>query len=452
MFAYYLAGSEYIVNPLLFGWANVILYTFWGIVLFPANKVPYWRDGYISMFVVMTVMFGLLWVVLWLDRRTAKQYPDAAAFDTAEVVVATGDEKPEQVKIVPKVERPWLRYCANQDTSTEWNLEIDEGLALVCKQVYQETQPCIRAALDLHVVYSLSAPQQLAQLPDRDLRKDIRNVIFHIAAPSEQMRMFCYDRPPKRPFKLHRFPNLDTFTVWVPIHVPIQELIPPPSRTGSSRLRTTFYDLMPGWQESEEASEEHLEMACATCCAMRKKEKAALWRNRYGAQELIDFVSRFGRGGWLSRIVDPERHPEPLTLDPDDDPENMGSEWDAYDEDGEGQYGDDVDDDPNRLDKLRAIAANMHVMIECEFWATRPGENHNGDMTNNVDGRPALSSLTIEVYYSIKHTDAESSRPKRRRLNFACNYCRSRKTRCYEGHPSCRAYTDAGVACVTQDR
>ena len=89
MFAFYLAGTSYIVNPLLFGWANIIcqrggddarrsviltsmnsfaqiLYTWWGIVLFPANKVPYWRDGYISMIVVITLLFGLLWVVLWV--------------------------------------------------------------------------------------------------------------------------------------------------------------------------------------------------------------------------------------------------------------------------------------------------------------------------------------------------------------------------------------------------
>ncbi|KAJ1323488.1 proline utilization trans-activator [Microdochium nivale] len=42
--------------------------------------------------------------------------------------------------------------------------------------------------------------------------------------------------------------------------------------------------------------------------------------------------------------------------------------------------------------------------------------------------------------------------PKRRRLNFACNYCRSRKTRCDEGQPSCRACSQAGVPCITQDR
>ncbi|KAJ9142983.1 hypothetical protein NKR23_g6727 [Pleurostoma richardsiae] len=43
-------------------------------------------------------------------------------------------------------------------------------------------------------------------------------------------------------------------------------------------------------------------------------------------------------------------------------------------------------------------------------------------------------------------------RPKRRRLNFACNYCRSRKTRCDEQKPSCHACLAAGVPCITTDR
>lgn len=98
-FAFYCAGTSYIVNPLLFGWANVILqrggddalrsviltsmnaasqilYTFWGIVLYPASDAPYWRNGSIGMFVVIGCLLAMLWVVLWLDRRTAKMYPD----------------------------------------------------------------------------------------------------------------------------------------------------------------------------------------------------------------------------------------------------------------------------------------------------------------------------------------------------------------------------------------
>ncbi|CEI63387.1 hypothetical protein FVEN_g86 [Fusarium venenatum] len=52
--------------------------------------------------------------------------------------------------------------------------------------------------------------------------------------------------------------------------------------------------------------------------------------------------------------------------------------------------------------------------------------------------------------------DSPDSRPKesskRRRLNFACNYCRNRKTRCDEQQPSCQACISAGIPCVTEDR
>jgi ACS family pantothenate transporter-like MFS transporter len=66
-FAFYLAGTSYIVNPILYGWASVILqrggddasrsvilyimsmvqsilYTFWGIALYPATDSPYWQS------------------------------------------------------------------------------------------------------------------------------------------------------------------------------------------------------------------------------------------------------------------------------------------------------------------------------------------------------------------------------------------------------------------------
>ncbi|KAF2009454.1 hypothetical protein BU24DRAFT_467832 [Aaosphaeria arxii CBS 175.79] len=49
-------------------------------------------------------------------------------------------------------------------------------------------------------------------------------------------------------------------------------------------------------------------------------------------------------------------------------------------------------------------------------------------------------------------TTSFTPRSKRRRLNFACNYCRSRKTRCDEQRPSCHACQVAQVPCVTEDR
>ncbi|KAJ0285618.1 hypothetical protein Brms1b_004208 [Colletotrichum noveboracense] len=95
-FAYYLAGTSYMVNPLLFGWANIILkrsgdeaarsvllywlnaiqstlYTFWGIALYPANEAPYWRKGGITMCVVVVLMAGLMWAMKWLDRKSLSE-------------------------------------------------------------------------------------------------------------------------------------------------------------------------------------------------------------------------------------------------------------------------------------------------------------------------------------------------------------------------------------------
>lgn len=125
MFAFYLAGSSYIVKPLLFGWANIIsqrggddarrsviltsmnafvqiLYTWWGIVFYPADKVPYWRDGYISMIVIIALLFSMLWAVLWLDRRTAKQHPDAAFYDSTHPVLVSDDKDNILMRAVPE--------------------------------------------------------------------------------------------------------------------------------------------------------------------------------------------------------------------------------------------------------------------------------------------------------------------------------------------------------------
>lgn len=94
-FAFYLSGTSYIVNPILYGWASVIcqrsgddavrsvilyvmsmfqaiLYTFWGVALYPATDAPCWKKGYIAMIVVVFSFFGASAVVSWLDRRSQK--------------------------------------------------------------------------------------------------------------------------------------------------------------------------------------------------------------------------------------------------------------------------------------------------------------------------------------------------------------------------------------------
>lgn len=94
-FAFYLSGTSYIVNPIIYGWASVIcqrggddasrsvilyvmsmvqsiLYTFWGIAFYPATDAPYWKKGYITMIVVVFAFFGATAAVQWLDRRSRK--------------------------------------------------------------------------------------------------------------------------------------------------------------------------------------------------------------------------------------------------------------------------------------------------------------------------------------------------------------------------------------------
>lgn len=46
----------------------------------------------------------------------------------------------------------------------------------------------------------------------------------------------------------------------------------------------------------------------------------------------------------------------------------------------------------------------------------------------------------------------EGRSPKRKRLSYACNYCRLKKTRCDEQQPSCQNCTRAGVECITTDK
>jgi len=91
-FAFYLAGTSYMVNPIMYGWASVIcqrggddasrsvilyimsmvqsiLYTFWGVALYPATDAPYWRKGCIAMIVVVVTFFGATAAMQWVSIR-----------------------------------------------------------------------------------------------------------------------------------------------------------------------------------------------------------------------------------------------------------------------------------------------------------------------------------------------------------------------------------------------
>jgi ACS family pantothenate transporter-like MFS transporter len=88
--AHYLSATSFIVNPVMYGWATSILqrtgddavrsvilytmnlggqllYTFWGIVMYPATDVPYWKKGSIAMVVVCFVFVGVAFAVRWVS-------------------------------------------------------------------------------------------------------------------------------------------------------------------------------------------------------------------------------------------------------------------------------------------------------------------------------------------------------------------------------------------------
>ncbi|GKT44499.1 pantothenate transporter liz1 [Colletotrichum spaethianum] len=111
MFAFYLSGSSYMVNPLIFGWASIILqrsgdeavrsvtiyamnigattlYTFWGIVFYAADESPYWKKGAIVMIVCSVVVLGFMALVIKVDKDSLAKY-GSMIVDEFETAAAT---------------------------------------------------------------------------------------------------------------------------------------------------------------------------------------------------------------------------------------------------------------------------------------------------------------------------------------------------------------------------
>ncbi|CRK32981.1 hypothetical protein BN1723_006526 [Verticillium longisporum] len=129
-FAYYLAGSAYMVNPLIFGWASIILqrsgddamrsvtifsmnigsmvlWTFWGIIFYSAADAPYWKKGCIALLCCCGVMLAYMWAVYKVDKFTAKKYADRMVPAEADekdpkATFPEGNEKHAQQKVLEK--------------------------------------------------------------------------------------------------------------------------------------------------------------------------------------------------------------------------------------------------------------------------------------------------------------------------------------------------------------
>jgi ACS family pantothenate transporter-like MFS transporter len=115
-FAFYLSGTAYMVLPLIFGWANIILqrsgddavrsvtlfcmnvgstvlYTFWGVVLYSAADAPYWKKGSIAMIVCCFVMLAYMWLV-WKVGPEHSLPPARPGGPTPAALVAYADSVP----------------------------------------------------------------------------------------------------------------------------------------------------------------------------------------------------------------------------------------------------------------------------------------------------------------------------------------------------------------------
>ena len=94
---FYLSGTSFMVDPIKFGWASIImqrggddaarsivvyamnmggqlLYTWWGIVMYPATDSPYWKKGAIVLIVASVLFPGSLMAVDWVCLLDVNQY------------------------------------------------------------------------------------------------------------------------------------------------------------------------------------------------------------------------------------------------------------------------------------------------------------------------------------------------------------------------------------------
>ncbi|KAH7009448.1 uncharacterized protein B0I36DRAFT_60079 [Microdochium trichocladiopsis] len=310
-----------------------------------------------------------------------------------------------------EVDRPWYRYAVDVGHEIEYTRVVPVTLTRTCKQLLHEITPFIYrpVALDLHIVYPAYWPEQIAYLPSREARQAIDHVIFHVAQPEHYA--WSSGRPPKRPVKFYRFPNLADFTVCVPLHVPVEELTPDNPGDRSPDVYPTCRDLAPQNRDEDRfIPREVVQKAQDAYSTLADTKRVALWRDRYSAQALLD------------ADVDEDEYEE----DQDGDYEGQGRH--AEDKD-------DPDDDPDRLARFQAIAARLRVMVEFELWATADAElfeSGSRQPPKEIDERPlllrldprrreiveierAVPSTRLDVGYERTRT-AQSSSPLRSRV------------------------------------
>ena len=250
-----------------------------------------------------------------------------------------------------EVARPRMRYASDIDASIESSKEIDVVVAYTCKQIYAEAWPMMLASIQLNIVYQSHSPAQLAILPPRGAREHVREILFH-CHPEDYWG--GGDRPPKRPVKFHKFPRLSTFRVCHSMFIHLNRLTD---------------DAGPLRKDLEEATYQQLSIP----------DRLDTWK-KFGPtspEKILAYTANFGRGGWLSRLVDPQTFPEPLRLEPDSDNEYNDEDWEWWTvEDAEYSDDESIRDYSEEeteakaakdLKSFQGVIARMHTFLELEF-------------------------------------------------------------------------------------
>lgn len=260
--------------------------------------------------------------------------------------------------VYEEVAVPRLRYAGDHRGGIQRSTQVQGmGLVLACKQLYAEVRPVLLANIELHVIYPDHSPSQLGILPPAVVG-DNAPVIYYHCGQNE----WDDHRPPRRPFKFHRFPGVQVFRVTKATPVFIGQLRAVWEH-GKPKLTRSVYESLSdakryrAWKASRVAS----------------------------VDRVVTYMANFGRGGWLSRVIDPVKFPEPIELEPDDDAEFDNAKWRNLNRDFEaenrirrrraagldpGPADDSLEGRANyreELAKCREVVSGMRVIVELEF-------------------------------------------------------------------------------------
>lgn len=251
-----------------------------------------------------------------------------------------------------------MRYACDYG-GTESSGSADTSPLYVCKQIYAEAMPILYASLKLHIVCNPHWPSQLERLPPRATRDDVREVFFHCGTIDFWGGA---SRPAKRPFPFHKYPRLATFRIIKKAMVPVGSLTHHHDDDDSTTTTTMTTSL-----------------TAITYAELSAEDKVNAWK-RFGAvsaERVVQDTADFGRGGWMTRVVDLQAGIEPVSLEPDSDSEfddedskaltAVGASDSEPEEFKEDEEGGEKDAETQKLSLFREIINRMRTIIELEY-------------------------------------------------------------------------------------